>query len=65
MDIAVDGNKAAMCVKSSCNEDDQTFDFVVEGKTYSCVIDFQVIEVSASGTNYVFNCPRLTQVCPR
>ena len=65
LDVTVDGNRAAMCLISSCNEENQTFDFEIGGNLYSCTEDFEVINVDVSGSEYKFDCPRLTQVCPR
>jgi len=64
LDVTVDGNRAAMCLISSCNEENQTFDFGIGGNLYSCTEDFEVINVDVSGSEYKFDCPRLTQVCP-
>jgi len=65
LDVTVGTTKSAVCLKSECNTEFQTFDFEVENGIYSCSKDYEVVDVNVSGTSYRFNCPRLAQVCPK
>ena len=60
----VDGDQTALCMTSYCNEEEFTFDFIVEGKNYSCTQNFEEIEISGSSNDFVFECPRIPTVCP-
>lgn len=65
MDVTVGGTKSAVCLKSGCNPDLQTFDFEVGNKIYSCSKDHEILTADISSTQYQIHCPRLAQVCPK
>ena len=66
MDISHQGTKSAVCLKASCNDQTQSYDFEVENKIYSCTFDFEVINAQLlNGANYKLSCPRIAQVCPK
>lgn len=64
MELSVGATKSAVCLKSSCNDQNLSYDFEVANRIFSCTQDFQIINVAMDGTTYQIQCPRLTQVCP-
>jgi len=65
LDVVVGSSESAMCLQSSCNAEKHIFEFVVDGSTYACEEDFQVVNVIPSGgSSFRVNCPRLAQMCP-
>lgn len=64
MDVTKSTGKSALCLKGSCNQNTKSYDFEVENKILSCTKDFEEISVEMYGETMLFQCPRLTQVCP-
>lgn len=65
MGVSVNNStNSAVCMRTSCNNENESFDFEVQGTIYHCMKSFEEVSIGTNGTDYVFHCPRLSQVCP-
>jgi leishmanolysin-like peptidase len=52
---------APICLETICNPQDQSLNFIVEGKSFICRYHGETIDV---GLDYSIVCPRLAAICP-
>ena len=52
---------ASVCLETTCNVDDKSLSFIVQGKSYPCRYHGEVIDVDLG---YSVVCPRIASVCP-
>mmetsp|Transcript_21981 Transcript_21981/g.25409 ORF Transcript_21981/g.25409 Transcript_21981/m.25409 type:complete len:669 (-) Transcript_21981:404-2410(-) len=66
LNAIVGNSRTGLCLPSTCDYENEQYNFTVGDSVYSCKFGDAGIGVNLQqgGTTYRFTCPRLTQVCP-